>query len=105
MEKVLCINLPLLDFTICYMSSCLFLCYVEFVKKLSGPYSLYLLTLLYLTNHQTFRYINQIRDLINRGAPVNGIGAQGHFGPNSIDLGKVENAFNKLWSNFKFPIW
>ena len=54
---------------------------------------------------QISRYINQIRDLVNRGAPVNGIGAQAHLGPKSIDLGKVEDAFNKLWSNFKFPIW
>jgi GH35 family endo-1,4-beta-xylanase len=57
-----------------------------------------------ISNPLTFRYVNQIRDLVNRGAPVNGIGVQGHLG-GSIDLGKVETAFDKLWSNFKFPIW
>ena len=52
-----------------------------------------------------FSYIAQIQDLLNRGAPVNGIGAQAHMGPNSIDLAKVEKSYNDLWNNFKFPIW
>ena len=51
------------------------------------------------------RYVNQIRDLLNRGAPVNGVGVQGHMGPEAIDLAKVEDSLNKFWTNFKFPIW
>jgi GH35 family endo-1,4-beta-xylanase len=52
-----------------------------------------------------YRYIKQIRDLIDRGAPVTGIGVQAHLGPNSIDLAKVEKALDDLWNNFQLPIW
>jgi GH35 family endo-1,4-beta-xylanase len=53
----------------------------------------------------SFSYIQQIRDLINNGAPVNGIGCQAHMGPNSIDLNKVEDSLNRFWSEFHIPIW
>lgn len=50
-------------------------------------------------------YINQIRDLLNRGAPVGGIGIQSHLGPETIDLGKVEDSMSRIYSEFGLPIW
>ena len=50
-------------------------------------------------------YINQIEELLNNGAPIDGIGVQGHLGPDSIDLKKVEDSINKLWDKFGIPIW
>ena len=52
-----------------------------------------------------FSYIHQIKGLIENGAPINGIGVQGHLGPSSIDLQKVEHSLNKLWNEFGIPIW
>ena len=54
---------------------------------------------------KNFRYIAQIDDLLSRGAPGNGIGIQAHLGPALIDLGKAEDTFNRLYSQFNFPIW
>ena len=50
-------------------------------------------------------YINQIEELLNNGAPIDGIGVQGHLGPDSIDLKKVEDSIDKLWNKFGIPIW
>ena len=50
-------------------------------------------------------YINQIEELLNNGAPIDGIGVQGHLGPDSIDLKKVEDSIDKLWDKFGIPIW
>ena len=50
-------------------------------------------------------YIQQIRDLLNNGAPVSGIGVQGHLGPDAIDLNKVEDSLDKIWEEFGLPIW
>merc|ERR1712126_4142 len=50
-------------------------------------------------------YINQIEDLLNKGAPISGIGIQGHLGPELIDLNKVEDYIDKLWDKFGIPIW
>ena len=52
-----------------------------------------------------FSYIRQIQDMLDNGAPISGIGCQGHFGPKSIDLNKVEDSLNKLWKRFGIPIW
>ena len=50
-------------------------------------------------------YVNQIQDLLNRGAPISGIGLQSHLGPDVIDLGQVESAVRRLWDTFHLPIW
>ena len=52
-----------------------------------------------------YSYIHQIEDLLNKGAPISGIGIQGHLGPDLIDLNKVEDSINKLWNKFGIPIW
>ena len=51
------------------------------------------------------RYRNQIRDLINRGAPISGIGFESHLGPEWINLQKVEMTFDLLWNEFHIPMW
>ena len=43
--------------------------------------------------------------MLDNGAPISGIGCQGHFGPKSIDLNKVEDSLDKLWKRFGIPIW
>ena len=50
-------------------------------------------------------YIDQIQDLLNRGAPVSGIGFQAHLGPDSIDLGKLEDTMNRIRGQFGLPMW
>ncbi|XP_059087514.1 anti-sigma-I factor RsgI6-like [Tigriopus californicus] len=55
--------------------------------------------------YETDEYINHIRDLLNKGASINGIGFQSHLGPDQIDLGKAEDAFNKMWNEFHLPMW
>lgn len=42
---------------------------------------------------------------MENGAPVSGIGCQGHFGPSSIDLERVEKSLDMLWNEFGIPIW
>ena len=50
-------------------------------------------------------YINQIQDLLNRGAPISGIGIQAHMGPDSIDLGKMEDTLHRIHDQFWMPMW
>lgn len=52
-----------------------------------------------------FSYINQIQELLDHGAPINGVGIQGHLGPQAIDMKKVEDSLDKLWETFGIPIW
>ena len=53
----------------------------------------------------SFSYIAQISYLLNRGAPVSGIGFQAHLGPEEIDLGKLENSMKRIWNRFSIPMW
>ena len=51
------------------------------------------------------RYIAQIRDLLDRGAPISGLGLQTHLGPQLIDLAKAEDTFTRLDAEFGLPLW
>ena len=53
----------------------------------------------------TCRYIAHIENLINRGAPVSGIGIQSHLGPNPVDLAKCEDAMTRIYNRFGLPLW
>ena len=56
--------------------------------------------------HSYSSYIAHIWDLINRGAPVGGIGIQSHLGPEPIDLAKVEDTFTRIHNEFgDLPMW
>ncbi|MHC4253509.1 MAG: endo-1,4-beta-xylanase, partial [Planctomycetota bacterium] len=48
------------------------------------------------------RYVNQIEGLLKAGAPVGGIGVQGHFG-GRVDARKVKTVLDRL-ARFKLPI-
>ena len=55
-----------------------------------------------LTGADVAAYVRQIQGLIDAGAPVGGIGCQGHFG-GQIDMAKVKDALDRL-SKFGLPI-
>jgi len=49
-------------------------------------------------------YAALIRDLLDRGAPVSGIGVQGHYINQTIDIAKTQRAIKNL-GQFDLPIW
>ena len=51
------------------------------------------------------RYVNQIRGLIDGGAPISGVGFESHLGPEWINLDKVESTLTRVWNEFGLPIW
>ncbi len=55
-----------------------------------------------LSGRDAARYEQQIEDLLAQGAPVGGIGCQGHFG-GSIDMGKVRETLDRL-GRFGLPV-
>ena len=52
---------------------------------------------------ETTLYINQIKNLLNEGAPIDGIGCQGHFNQ-TIDPELTYNKLNEI-AQLKIPIW
>jgi len=56
-----------------------------------------------ITAGEFFDYADQIQDLLNRGAPIHGIGVQGHFASN-VDAPSVLAKLDAL-SEFGLPIW
>ena len=50
-------------------------------------------------------YVLHIRDLLEKGAPIGGIGVQGHMNKTLIDLHFVEKSIRRLWEEFGLPIW
>lgn len=48
-------------------------------------------------------YESQIASLLEEGIPVGGIGVQGHFGPEGVDITKVRRSLGRL-SRFGLPI-
>jgi GH35 family endo-1,4-beta-xylanase len=48
-------------------------------------------------------YEKQIAGLIEAGAPIGGIGLQGHFGPEGVDAAKVKRVLDRL-AKFNLPI-
>ncbi len=55
-----------------------------------------------LSGNDVDAYVKQIQGLIDAGAPVGGIGCQGHFGGH-IDMAKVKDSLDRL-SKFGLPI-
>ena len=49
--------------------------------------------------------MSHIRGLLDGGAPVEGIGCQGHLGPDPVDLGSIETALRTYWDEFGLPLW
>lgn len=67
-------------------------------------------TKLFVNDYNTLLFsvkgeIKLVRDLIDNGAPVHGIGCQAHFGSHAINLTKVEQSLDMLWQEFHLPIW
>jgi hypothetical protein len=55
-----------------------------------------------LEGNELNRYEKQIRDLLETGAPIGGIGVQAHF-DGAADVGRMQNALDAL-SRFNLPI-
>ena len=52
------------------------------------------------------QYVEQIRGLLDEGAPIEGIGIQSHFTDNeAADPIKIKEALDLLWTTFQLPIW
>ena len=56
-----------------------------------------------LTGEKLQLFVDHITDLLQRGFPLAGIGAQGHLHGDSFDPAAVENALDKL-AEFDLPI-
>ena len=57
-----------------------------------------------ISGNQVDKYVALIQGLLDQGAPVSGIGVQGHFGGQAIDLGKVQRVVERL-GEFGLPVW
>ena len=51
------------------------------------------------------RYMDHIQGLLDGGAPIGGVGFQAHLGPDSIDLGKIEDTLNRNYDRFGISMW
>ena len=52
------------------------------------------------------KYVVQIRELLNAGAPIDGIGFQGHFKNNhDADPLQIQSVLDRFWNEFGLPIW
>ena len=51
-------------------------------------------------------YQQQIRSLLASGAPIDAIGLQSHIGgEDSVDITAIKYHVDKLWEEFRLPIW
>lgn len=57
-----------------------------------------------IAGNQANKYRQLIQGLLDEGAPISGIGVQGHFGGHPIDIEKVTDIITDL-SEFNLPIW
>ena len=58
--------------------------------------------ILLIHNNKVGHRINKV--LLDEGAPISGIGVQGHFGGQTINIGKVQGIIETL-GQFGLPIW
>ena len=49
-----------------------------------------------IAGNQGSKYVTFIKELLGQGAPISGIGVQGHFGNHAIDINKVDCSLNTL---------
>ena len=57
-----------------------------------------------IAGNEAQKYIELIQSLLDQGAPISGIGVQGHFGGSTINIEKVQNIISDL-AQFNLPIW
>jgi len=57
-----------------------------------------------IAGNEEAKYRQLIQNLLDQGAPISGIGVQGHFGGNPINLDKVSDIIKDL-AQFNLPIW
>merc|ERR1719186_516481 len=57
-----------------------------------------------LNNKKTSEYVELIQGLLDDGAPVSGIGVQGHYQGGSINIDQLKDALDTL-AQFQLPIW
>ncbi|MBN2138263.1 MAG: endo-1,4-beta-xylanase [Sedimentisphaerales bacterium] len=66
------------------------------VKAADPEARLYLNDYDILTGNRLGDYIRHIRGLVDEGAPIDGVGVQGHLHADSFDAGKLRHALDKL---------
>ena len=57
-----------------------------------------------IAGNQEAKYRELIQTLLEQGAPISGIGVQGHFGGNPINIDRVTDIIRDL-AQFNLPIW
>jgi len=57
-----------------------------------------------IAGSQEAKYRQLIQNLLDQGAPISGIGVQGHFGGNPINIDRVTDIIKDL-AQFNLPIW
>lgn len=75
----------------------------RWVKEADPDAVLYLNDYDILTGNRLKDYVNHIQELLDQGAPISGIGVQGHLHAESFDRDALVNALREL-SRFELPI-
>ena len=57
-----------------------------------------------IAGNEVNKYVTLIQGLLDEGAPISGIGVQGHFGGQAINIAKVQTIIETL-GQFNLPIW
>ena len=57
-----------------------------------------------IAGNEVNKYVALIQGLLDEGTPISGIGVQGHFGGQTINIGKVQGIIETL-GQFSLPIW
>lgn len=75
----------------------------EKTRQLDSDVELFVNDYNVITEAETASYVSQIQNLLDQGAPIDGIGVQGHFGAN-VDPIVVKSRLDSL-AAFDIPIW
>ena len=57
-----------------------------------------------IAGNEVNKYVTLIQGLLDEGTPISGIGVQGHFGGQTINIAKVQGIIETL-GQFGLPIW